>query len=186
MVFEIEKRVLLTSKLEFDKIKNNVAKKGEYNGSYIFKSFLFRKPEYLRIRIIKDQSFAIITKKSGTYQDLARTEIEEKIELKELNTFLSKISKKGFNECAAVKTISHSYSINGLRVDFNEIEFLGMIIEVEALTDNKTEIRSLNLRIEKVMKLLGLKELNPIVYQKMMDNLYSTLIKPVSEQKFEV
>jgi len=52
MVYEIEKRALL-SKKDFEACKKYVAERGKYTDTFIFKTFLFREPEYLRIRITK-------------------------------------------------------------------------------------------------------------------------------------
>lgn len=186
MTFEIEKRSLFTSKEEFDRCKENVAKQGKHLDTFVYKSFLFRKPEYLRIRIVKGEPEATITKKIGTYQDPARKEINKQINLSELKSFLEEIKSKGFEECVCVETESNAYEVDGSRIEFTIMTYLGMIVEVEALTENETEIPLLRNKIDEIMKKFKLKELDADAYQKMMDLMYEKGLKPISEQEFSI
>ncbi len=178
MVYEIEKRALL-SKVEFKSCREKVAKLGKYVDRFSFKSFLFCEPEYLRIRIVKGKLEAEVTKKIGNYNDTAREELNEFVKLSKLRKYISQIKKQRFTECVSIQTESEVYQFNGVSVQFNDIEFLGRIIEVEALTEDEKEIPRLKKEVTETMKLLGLKELNAKTYQKMMNEMYVKRMKPV-------
>ena len=139
MVYEIEKRSLFESSNDFKQCESEVAKIGKATNKYIFKSFLFKSPEYLRIRIVLEKDTAEITKKIGTYEDAAREEINEHISLQKLPNFIKGLIKEGYDKCTCVKTESNNYEIGELTISFNTIESLGMIIEIEALTNEKSQ-----------------------------------------------
>lgn len=186
MVYEIEKRALFKKKADFDKCQKYVKTHGRLVSKYIFKSFLFKEPVYLRIRIVKGKSYAEITKKYGTYKDAARKEENSKVKLSKIKKYLKEIKKEGFGRCVCFKTISNAYELEGLRVDFNNITYLGRIVEVEALTENKKEISHLNNKVSALMKKLNLHELKPEIYQKMMKNAHVKGTKPISKQNFSI
>ncbi len=60
-----------------------------------------------------------------------------------------------------------------------------MIVEVETLTDKESEIQYLENKVSELMDKLELKELDPKIYQKMMDNLYPKTTD-ISKQKFSL
>lgn len=183
MVYEIEKRALL-SKTEFEKCKKYIAEHGKYTNSFIFKTFLFRKPEYLRIRITEGKPEAEITKKTGSCKNTTREELNSQIKLSELERYVSQIKEQGFRDCVSIKTKSIVYQFNNVSVQFNEIDFLGRIVEIEALTEDEKEIPALEKKVTETMKLLKLQELESKVYQKMMNEMYEKLMKPV-ESSFQ-
>jgi len=186
MTYEIEKRALFKKKADFDKCHKYVKTHGKLVGKYVFKSFLFKEPEYLRIRITKGKRFAEITKKYGTYKYAARKEENSKVELSKIKKYLNEIRKECFERCVCFKTISQAYELEGLRVDFNNITYLGMIVEVEALTENKKKIPALKRKVSALMKKLKLHELKPEYYQKMMNNAQVKGTKPISRQNFPI
>lgn len=186
MTYEIEKRSLFTSKARFDRCQRHVKNHAKFVGKHVFKSFLFRNPEYIRIRIIKGHKNVIITRKSGTYHDAARKEHNQTIKLSKLRGYLQKIKSQGFEECVCFKTISYAYKLDDLRVDFNTITYLGKIVEVEALTKNKRLVPVLKQKVSATMKKLNLHELSPTKYQKMMNNAFTAGLKPISKHKFSI
>jgi len=82
-------------------------------------------------------------------------------------------------------TTWYSYKLKGLKVELNKIDYLGLIVEIEALTNNKSKISSLEKNIRKTMKELQLKELDPNEYQRMMDVMYSKTLKPLPKHTFQ-
>ncbi len=87
--YEIEKRSKLSIK-EFNKLKLFLDKNAKYLGFKEMKSFLFQKPTFLRIRLIKGSYHVIITEKIGSYNDPARFEKEKKNSFKDLSEFIFK------------------------------------------------------------------------------------------------
>jgi predicted adenylyl cyclase CyaB len=186
MTYEIEERSLFDSKSEFDKCHKSVKNHAKFIDKYVFKSFLFRSPEHLRIRLIKGKKEAVITRKSGTYHDIARKEQNQEIKLLELKNYLREIKSQGFKECVCFKTLSYAYELEGLRIDFNEITYLGNIVEIEALTEYEKDIPILKQKVSDMMTKLGLHKLEPSIYQKMIDNAYAKGLKSISKQNFSI
>jgi predicted adenylyl cyclase CyaB len=186
MVFEIEKRSLFSSKESFEKCEERVSKLGKFRKTYIYKSYLFREPYHLRVRLVKGTDYATITTKSGDYQSAAREEHNEDIPLSVLQSYLDKLVLKGFTKCARITTVSNSYELDWLRVDFNAMNYLGFIVEVEALTEDHNEIPMLEQKVVENMKKLGLTQLSAQDYQSMMDRMFLDALKPVSEQEFSI
>lgn len=184
-MFEIEKRSFFTSKKEFENFEKLIIDQAKFVAKYVYKSFLFNDPEYIRIRIVLGKNKVEITKKEGDYNTPTRKEINEYIDLEKLPAFIKKIKSRGFKKCVCVKTESHTYKIDNITVALNTISDLGMIVEVEALTDKESEIQYLENKVSELMGKLGLKELDPKIYQKMMDNLYSKA-SDISKQKFSL
>ena len=186
MTYEIEKRSLFKSKSDFIKCREKIAKQSKYLKKYVFKTFLFREPKYLRIRITKGNPKIMITRKIGNHKDTIREEINTLIKPSELKPLLEKLNQEGFKKCVSVKTVSYAYKFDDLRIDFNSITSLGNIVEIEALTRNKKEIPIMEAKIIETMKKFDLKELNPKKYQKMINEIYDEEIKPVIKQKFYI
>ena len=138
-MFEIEKRSLFTSKKEFENFEKLIIDQAKFIAKYVYKSFLFNDPEYIRIRIILGKDKVEITKKEGNYNTPTRKEINEYINLEKLPEFIKKIESQGFKKCVCVKTESHTYKIDNIIVALNTISDLGMIVEVETLTDKESE-----------------------------------------------
>jgi predicted adenylyl cyclase CyaB len=139
----------------------------------------------LRIRIISDKNKIEITKKEGNYDSLTRKETNKYIDIKNINQYLETIKSKGFKKYICVKTKSYVYQANNLTIALNTISDLGMIVEVEATTNNKLNILRLGKKISSIMNILKLKELNSIIYQKMIDKLYLKK-KNISKQNFKI
>jgi adenylate cyclase class IV len=184
MQYEVEKRSKLSDKSEFERVKTYLENHAEFLGIKEMKSYLFPEPTFLRIRLIKGKNSALITEKIGEYTDPARQEKEQDIPLYNLPAFVKEKSREGYQRCSLVHATRYSYRLNKLNVELNEIDYLGLIVEVEALTKDKSKIPSLESRIRKTMKELQLKELAPKIYIKMMDSMYSKTLKPVSEHTF--
>lgn len=183
MPYEVERRVKL-SESDFNKLKIFLEKKGNFLGKMKMKSFLFKEPDYLRIRTIEGNPKIIITHKSGDYSDLGREEIEREIRKSEISDFLKKIKEKGYMKAAIVNTERYSYKFNEVKVELNIIDVLGRILEVEAITNKEKDIQLLTDKIIKTIKLLGLKELKHQEYKKMMNKVYSSASREISESDF--
>jgi len=186
MPYEVEKRSKLSDQMEFDRVKNYLEGQAEFLGRKEMKSFLFRTPTFLRIRLVRGDDKVLITEKTGEYTEAGRLETEYKIPLETLPEFVNKKAKEGYQSCSLVHTTRNSYLLNGLKVELNTIDHLGLIIEIEALTENETEVPSLESEIGKTMVELQLKELDPKKYQEMMTAMYSETLKPVSEHDFRI
>ena len=186
MVYEVEKRVLFDSKEMFDRCEEAVQKRGQRAEGNIYKSFLFSKPSYLRIRIVRGKDSAEVTIKKGTYEDVAREEKTEFVKLVALKDYVAKLLKQGYESCACVKTENQDYIVDGLKVSFNVIEELGRIVEIEGLTEDEGEVGNINEQIVFLMGELGLEELGVGDYQKMMDKMYKKTTKPIFEQELVV
>src|SRR3989344_9105517 len=151
MVYEVERRAKV-SEQEFMRCRRFLEKHGGFLGKMHMKSFLFREPHYLRIRMIKGEPNIIVTHKSGNYSSLARKETEKEFAKSELPHFLKQINKEGFVKCAVITTERHSYKLNGLKVELNIIEYFGRIVEVEALTEDEKKVSLLTKKILKTLK----------------------------------
>jgi len=184
-MLEIEKRSLLKNEEEFNKVKGYLDKNGKFLGKKILKSFLFLKPAHLRIRLVKGSEEVIITKKIGDFIDSARQENEKEIPLSHLPSFLEKIQKEGFGECSEFNTERYIYELDGLRVELNKIDLLGLIAEVEALTEDKNQIPEYEDKIRKIMKKLSIKELKPQKYKELINKEWKKASKKISEQSFK-
>lgn len=184
MVFEVEKRARFKSMRNFNDCKRYLYRNAKCLGSREFVSFLFRKPFYVRIRLTKGRPTAMVTHKLGGYSDKAREETEFGLDRRQLKNFVGFLKSVGFKECASCRTTGFSYKLNGLRIDLNRISHLGLIIEVEALTDKRRKIDGLISEIDEVLGLLGLEELDSDTYQKMMDGMYNKTLKSISERSF--
>lgn len=181
MQYEVEKRSKLSNQAEFNRVKSYLDDKAEFLGRKEMKSFLFQKPTFLRIRLISGDNSALITEKIGEYTDAGRPEKEHEILLEKLPAFVDKKSDQGYRRCSLVHTTRYSYRLNGLKVELNDIDCLGLIVEVEALTEDESEISTLEAQIRKTMKELQIQELDPKLFQEMMSSMYAETIKPVSE-----
>ncbi len=185
MRYEVEKRSRL-SKPDFDRIKNYLEKNAVFLGKKEMKSYLFQRPTFLRIRLITGNNNALITEKTGEYSEAGRPEKEYEIPLQKLPAFVKTKKEEGYKQCSLVHTTRYSYRLNGLKVELNEIDYLGLIIEVEAMTENKDEIPLLEKKIRHTMKELQLEELAPDEYQKMMTAIYSETLKPIEMHSFKI
>jgi len=58
MVYEVEKRCLLT-KMQYKRLELYLDKNAKFMFSKRLNSYLFRKPSYLRIRLIEGDGYAI-------------------------------------------------------------------------------------------------------------------------------
>jgi predicted adenylyl cyclase CyaB len=177
--YEIEKRSKLNSKEEFEKLKEFLDKNSEFLGKKNMIAMLFRKPDYLRIR--KENDKIVITHKAGGYFDKARRETEFEIKQEELQDFINKKEKEGYKEYAEIKKERYSYLYKDLHVELNMVENMGLIVEVEAVTDKEEKIDELNEKISKTIKELRLEELSPKKYKEMMDSLYQKALKTVRD-----
>lgn len=184
MNYEVEKRSKLEGKSEFDRIKKYLENHAEFLGKKEMKSYLYQKPTFLRIRLISGKKEAIITEKTGDYNQAGRPEEEHNIPISKVNEFVKQKEKEGYSDCSLVHTTRRSYRLNGLNIELNEIDYLGLIVEVEALTKNKSDVPFLETKIREAMKELKIKELNPNEYQRMINYMYVQTLKHVTEHNF--
>ena len=187
MVYEVEKRAWIASLAEFARCNTYLQECAEFQGERVFKTFLFREPSYLRIRIVQNDPLVTITHKKGSYEDPAREETERKIYLSDLPSFLRNLKKGGFIQCASLASERLVYRLqDGLVAELNRYKqcTLGMIAEVEALTDDQSEIPALRKRALDVLEELHLQELDPQEYQRIIDDVYARLLMPVSQHLF--
>ncbi len=150
------------------------------------KSFLFLKPTHLRIRFVKGKDNIIITEKIGEFTDPARKETEKEIPLNQLSKFIEQISKDGYSECSEFNTERYAFKLNGLRVELNKIDLLGLIIEVEALTEDESQIPILEKKIKETMKQLQVEELDPNIYKKMVDGACAKSARKIEDCSFVI
>ncbi|MCR4327027.1 MAG: CYTH domain-containing protein [Nanoarchaeota archaeon] len=186
MQYEVEKRSKLKEKSEFERVKNYLDNNAEFLGKKEMKSYLYQKPTFLRIRLIAGENEALITEKVGEYTEVARPEKEYNLPISKINEFVSLKDREGYETCSLLHTTRYSYKLNGFKVELNEIDYLGLIVEIEAITENQKEIPTIEEKIKKIMKKLNLEELNPKEYQKMMDYMYSQTLKSISEHEFKL
>lgn len=186
MAYEIEKRSLIASKLDFNNLKTFLHQNFKYLGTKQMRTFLFRTPSYLRIRLVKNESMIIVTHKSGDYYDPARQEIELELNKNQLSSFISLMNHLGFKQCSCIRSERRSYSYKGLKIELNQIEHLGMMVEIEAITTKKQDIQKLNQKVKTTMNSLNLKELKPAQYQKMLNKMYTKTLKETSKQVFKI
>ncbi|HLC33221.1 MAG TPA: CYTH domain-containing protein [Candidatus Nanoarchaeia archaeon] len=180
--YEVELRSRLES-TKFQELKSWLDEQADFLGESRMKSYLFREPTFLRIRLIKGKKAAIITEKTGSYAQVGRREEEFEIPRKNLPDFVKEKEKQGYTRCSLAQTVRFSYRLNGLKVELNKNN-LGLIVEIEALTQDEKEVPLLKEKISSCMKKLNLKELTPAEYQKLMDDLYAKTLKPVARYRF--
>ena len=180
-MYEIEKRSAL-NKTQFEKLKKYLDKHAESLGTQEMKSYLFREPTFLRIRIV-DQKITI-TEKIGSYDQAVRREEEYELDSAKLPAFVEEKKHNGYTHCSLVHTIRTTYKIDELKVELNQIDHLGLIVEIEAMTAHAEEIDTLTKEIDACMKKLDLKELDTQEYQEMMTKMYAQTLKPVEHQSF--
>ncbi|MFH1501163.1 MAG: CYTH domain-containing protein [archaeon] len=185
-MFEVEKRSLLKNEQEFQKLKKYLDSNAEFLVVKEMVSFLFREPNYLRIRLIRGNDKAVITIKEGEYTDAARKEVEEEVNINKLDKYIQRITKEGYSSCSEVRTQRYSYRLDGLNVELNRIDYLGLIIEIEALTDDESKVLDLEKKIWRLMKKLKLAELSGETYQQMLNSMYSKTLKRISEHSFRI
>ncbi|MFW5853402.1 MAG: CYTH domain-containing protein [Patescibacteria group bacterium] len=184
MQYEVEKRSKLSNQEEFDRVKSYLDDNAKFLGRKEMKSYLFQEPTFLRIRLISGNDSALITEKTGDYSEAGRPEKEHKISIEEIPAFVDEKNHQGYQRCSLVHTTRYSYKLNGLKVELNDIDYLGFIVEVEALTEDESEIPFLETQIRKTMKELQLQELDSKTYQSMMSSMYAETLKSVSEHTF--
>lgn len=184
MKYEVEKRSKLANQDDFEKLKLYLDKNANFLGKKEMKSYLFQEPTFLRIRLVSGQENALITEKTGEYTDAGRPEHEFDIPLTELTAFVSQKETEGYKSCSLVHTTRYTYKLNNLKVELNDIDYLGLIVEVEALTEDELEIPNIEKEILATMEELNLKELDPTEYQNMMTSMYSQTLKNVGEHSF--
>ncbi len=172
-MIEIERRALLNEK-EFNRVLDYLNKEGQSLGKRSFVSYLFREPGYLRIRV--EGKKITITEKAGDYEDIGREEKTTEISYEKIKDYVKELQKKGFQRCAKVETERESYNFKGVTVELNKIDVLGLIVEVEAMTEDEKEKEFLDARVRETLKLLGLKELPAASYKKMMEKVYDNAL----------
>ena len=150
MKYEVEKRSKLNL-AEFNRIKDFLDNNAKFLGKKEMKSYLFQKPTFLRIRLIAGKDSALITEKVGEYSKAGRPEKEHTLPIKELTSFVNEKNTEGYEKCSLVHTTRYSYELNGLKIELNDIDYLGLIVEVEVLTEDKSEIPFLENKIRETL-----------------------------------
>ncbi|MBU1951793.1 CYTH domain-containing protein [Patescibacteria group bacterium] len=186
MKYEVEKRSKIEDSSQVELVKAYLSEHGEFQGTKKMRSFLFQDPTFLRIRLIEGEDSALVTMKKGKFTDPAMEEEEYRIPLTELDAFIEQKKVEGYESCSEVNIFRETYILNGLKVEISDIDYLGMIIEIEALTDDKEEIENLEKRIRETMQELNLPELDPTEYKEMMDVMQEETNRPVGEQDFSI
>ncbi len=171
MAYEVEKRSKLT-RAQYARLQSHLDTHATFLGEKRLDSFLFRKPSYLRIRLSSDDPNVYITEKTGTYADAARFEKDTKIKRAALPGFVDKLQKRGFQECVPVITYRRTYILDGLKMELNRINYLGLILEVEVVTNKKSAVLQLEQKVSLMLTRLRVKELPANIYQGMLDRNY--------------
>lgn len=182
MNYEVERRVYLKSKKEIDYAKRYFDENAKVVGVCTYNTFLFKKPNYLRIRYTKDDVNATITIKQEYLRSKAREETEREIKLKNLPQFVERLKTKGYKECVYFKSINNRYSYKGFTVDITKHDWLGTMLEIEKITRKKEKIEKISTEIKNILKQLNFKEVSSQLYKKKINNLYSHS-KNISEYK---
>jgi predicted adenylyl cyclase CyaB len=186
MVFEVEKRSLLENKEEFNRVKDYLDKKAKFLGKKEMKSYLFEDKNGPRIRIIKGKDKILITEKSGSIHDKARKEKNIKLNYKEFQKYLQRISKRGYKKCAEIKTVRYSYESDGVSIELNEISFMGLVIEVELLIEKESEAKDAEPKLNEILSKLGLIELSTAEYEKILNKAILENLRDLREYSFSI
>jgi len=184
MSLEIEKRANINEK-EFDKLKKYLETNAEKIKEREMKTFLFKDPSYLRLRLIKNKDKAIITHKEGTYFDTFREETDIAIDKNDSEKFVKILKSLGFKECLCLESYRISFRFNEMLIDMSKISDLGLFVEVEAITEHEEEVKELNEKVKLTLKKLNLKEQSPEEYQNMLNEAYKHS-KPIEKHKFSI
>ncbi len=187
MHYEVEKRALLKSDVDFNRIKRFLYKQGKFLGKKNLKTLLFRKPTYLRFRSFCDvqKQRAEVTFKSGDYGMLSRKEINLDINPKQITDFIELLKAVGYKKGVFIKTERHYYKFRGLLVELNKIDYLGKIVEVEGLTNDKRKVGGLRKKIDDILEILQVQELSGEDYQGMMDDMFKKGLKKINEYELK-
>jgi predicted adenylyl cyclase CyaB len=184
--YEIEKRSRIYDEQKFLDLKGRLNKKLKFIGEKTLTTFLFRKPSFIRIRLTEGDNTFIITEKTGDYADKAREEKNIELPLNEIGEYISKLKTAGYDECTKLKTQRFAYQYNDdIKIELNIIDYLGMMVEVEAVTENEERVDELEGKVREIFKELNLEILDAETYQKMMDETYLKATKAVAEQEFK-
>lgn len=172
MSYEVEKRSLLSRISEFNRCRQFLLDNGIFTKEENFKSFLFRNPTYLRLRIKQNNDFSIVTHKSDTDFSGVRNEIELPLNIDQTLKFADILNNIGYKKCALVSTRRLIFEYQGINIELNDIENLGLILEAEAMTDSETEIISIQNKIDEIFKDLKIEELDLGIYKQMKEKLF--------------
>jgi len=185
-MFEVEKRAKFLTEADFVKCKESLEKNGKFRSRKEMLTFLFREPHYMRVRLVKDNEMATITYKTGTYGDLARKEVNLDLYRQQLRGFIEIMEAFGFKECASLRSERYSYDFNGFNVELNKIDKLGLLVEIETIVADESELNEINKKISETLALLEMKELDSQEYQNMMDEMYQGGLQPISVYTFNI
>lgn len=172
MSYEVEKRSLFANINEFNNCRQFLLDNALFVKEENFDSFLFKTPSYLRLRVKQGDDFSTLTHKENTDFASARKEIEMKLDREQTKIFSEILINIGYKKCALISTRRLIFEYQGINIELNDIENLGLVLEAEIITDSVTEILSSSNKIDEILKLLKLKELDQDVYLKMKEKLY--------------
>lgn len=172
MSYEVEKRSLLKNISEFNRCRQFLLDNGIFIKEENFKSFLFKQPSYLRLRVKQNDDFSIVAYKENTEYEGVRKEIELKLDFDQTQKFSEIINNIGYKKCALISTRRLIFEYQGVNLELNDVENLGLILEAEVVTDSETEIISIQNKIDEIFKQLKVEELNLDIYLKMKEKLY--------------
>jgi len=179
MPLEVEKRSHLKNDEEYKKCKDWLDNKAKLFESSGIVTYLFQKPTYLRIRYKENSEELVLTHKSGNYHDPARKETEVTMKRDQLSQLIELLKSLDYRRAAYMDSQSMSYKYKEFRVDLTTYDYLGHIVEVELLTEDKSKVIELERSVLKVLHEMDLQELDADVYQKMLDKMYKKAEKEI-------
>lgn len=171
MSYEVEKRSLFANINEFNNCRQFLLDNALFVKEENFDSFLFKVPSYLRLRVKQGEDFSLVTYKGNTDFEGARKEIELKLDHNQMLKFSEILVNIGYKKCAVFTTRRLIFKYEGLEIQLNDIENLGLILEAEIMTDLESEIISSLNKIDEIFKLLKIEELSLDNYKKLKDKL---------------
>ena len=173
MPYEVEKRALLKNISEFNRCRQFLLDSGIFIKEENFKSFLFKDPYYLRLRVKQNDNFSVVAHKANTNYEGVRQEIELKLDSDQTLKFADIINNIGYKKCALISTRRLIFEYQNVSLELNDVENLGLILEAEVITDQETEIISIQNKIDEIFNQLKVEELNLDIYKQMKEKLYT-------------
>jgi adenylate cyclase class IV len=171
MTYEVEVR----SKLSFFqklRLLRFLRKNSKLIGKHNFRTILFSKPRYLRIRYEIAGTCFVVTTKKGKPNAAVRIENNKEVSLAKLGAFLRDLQSSGFNECCAFQTSNESFLHNGVTIHVSTHQGMGTIFEAECIVRDKRKLRLAEQQVKQTVVNLKLKIIDPQHYKVLMDKLF--------------
>ncbi|MHC1627373.1 MAG: class IV adenylate cyclase [Candidatus Nezhaarchaeales archaeon] len=161
-MIEVEVKVAIDEK-EKEEIIKKLNSHGEPLGAYSEEDLFFRnvhdasygKNKTLKLRRRNDEIKLIFKCKGANEEFKENLEIEVKIDEHDANNVLQLLKYLGFEESTTIKKKRIAYRVDDCFVNLDDVENLGLFVEIEVLTDEHKRGEA-HEKIRKVLSILGI------------------------------